>query len=197
MSRGTYPGKALNDSENKQEINSEDRKAYFAHRSTMYAESQEGLKSFDRTIITLSAGAFGLSIAFVSKIVPEPQLIWLLISAWICFVTTLFITLGSYLYSAFLFLRHIKSCDEYYNDSTPVNRRKLEQLTERGSNFVKALSIFVFIILIVGVTLLIIFGAINISTKGSGNVVRQENAETSATQTSTQTQTQTTTTSTP
>lgn len=51
--------------------------------------------AYDKTILTLSATAFGLSVNFTNSIVPfnEALCIWILISGWIFLVITVFISL--------------------------------------------------------------------------------------------------------
>lgn len=56
-------------------------------------------RQFDETMITLSAGALGLSIAFVRNIVKHPGYKYMLATAWCCFGLTLVIMVFSFMLS--------------------------------------------------------------------------------------------------
>jgi len=61
----------------------------------------DGSKQFDKMISTLSAGALALSITFINQIAPSPKpcTIYLLVISWILFLSSLFLTLVSFLKS--------------------------------------------------------------------------------------------------
>jgi hypothetical protein len=56
-------------------------------------------RQFDETMITLSAGALGLSIAFVRNIVKQPGYKYMLATAWCCFGATLVVMVFSFMLS--------------------------------------------------------------------------------------------------
>ena len=76
-----------------------DPKTYFEERKTLIEMEVRSAESFDKAMITLSAGALGLSITFLHDIAPHPRLIWLLWIAWGGFILSLLSTLLSFLLS--------------------------------------------------------------------------------------------------
>lgn len=56
-------------------------------------------RDFDRAVVTLSAGALGLSIAFIDNIAPNPRLTFWLALAWGLFALSLVCNLSSFLTS--------------------------------------------------------------------------------------------------
>ena len=61
--------------------------------------NRQAAQNFDKTILTLSTGALALSIAFIEKIAPTPQVKWLLAFAWGAFILSAIITMVSFLVS--------------------------------------------------------------------------------------------------
>jgi hypothetical protein len=54
----------------------------------------EASRDFDKAIMTLSAGALGVSIAFVHDVAPEPKMVCFLGIAWVAFATSLVLNLA-------------------------------------------------------------------------------------------------------
>lgn len=73
----------------------------------------EASQSLDKALITLSAGAFGLSLAFVAQVAPQPQTLWSLYIAWGSFVLALLSVLFSFLMSQYGFRRQRQILDTY------------------------------------------------------------------------------------
>jgi len=79
-------------------------KVYLNERRSLVDAEFEQSRLFDKSILTLAAGAFGLSLTFIRQIVPaesKPDAIFLLIFAWIFFGVSLLATLVSFLTSQF------------------------------------------------------------------------------------------------
>ena len=88
----------------------EDLRQYRNHLVTAEQKSQE---DFDKTLITLSGGALGISFAFVKDVIGNSPMLsaYLLIWAWMSWTLSLACTLFSY-YSSHWALRHaIKQVD--------------------------------------------------------------------------------------
>jgi hypothetical protein len=70
-------------------------------------------RDFDRAVMTLAAGALGLSIAFIQNIAPHPvHKVWLALS-WSLFASSLVLILSSLLTS-----QHALRCEMRYLDSS-------------------------------------------------------------------------------
>lgn len=59
----------------------------------------EASRDFDKAIMTLSAGALGVSIAFIHDVAPDPKMVPLLGVSWIAFALSLLLILFSFLTS--------------------------------------------------------------------------------------------------
>ena len=76
-----------------------ERDAYLEERKSLVEAEGEASQSLDKALITLSAGAFGLSLLFISRIAPDPvSLRWLYV-AWSGFISSLVTILSSFLAS--------------------------------------------------------------------------------------------------
>jgi hypothetical protein len=81
--------------------NSEDWKTYKEERTFLNNAILDQSKSFDKYVLTLSGGAFGISLIFIKDIVktPQPIALSLLIAAWVLFGVSITFTLVSFLLS--------------------------------------------------------------------------------------------------
>jgi|SRR5829696_8385935 len=93
--------------------NSLEREAYLEERKTLVEAEGEASQSFDKALITLSAGAFGLSLAFIVQVAPEPRALWYLYVAWGGFILSLLSILFSFLASQQGFRRARDILDKY------------------------------------------------------------------------------------
>ncbi len=75
--------------------------------------------SFDKTVITLAAGALGLSITFINQIAQNPTHKFLLAIAWICFGVALLSILASFLVCQYAMRRQRDIIGEYYETKDP------------------------------------------------------------------------------
>ena len=76
---------------------------YLEERKALIDAEREGARLFDRSILTLAAGTFGLSMAFIRQIAPQPEAAstYMLAVAWGAFGTSILSTLLSFLTSQF------------------------------------------------------------------------------------------------
>jgi hypothetical protein len=91
-----------------------EREAYLEERKTLVEAEGEASQSLDRALITLSAGAFGLSLAFIIQVAPEPKALCSLYLAWGGFIISLLSILLSFLASQQGFRRARDVLDTYY-----------------------------------------------------------------------------------
>lgn len=76
-----------------------DKETYHAERKLLIDAEREGARSFDKAMLTLSAGALALSITFVRHVAPQPRLVWVLVVSWVAFICSLLSILLSFLLS--------------------------------------------------------------------------------------------------
>jgi len=78
-------------------VSPEKAKALAEYRSELIAQSERSQTSFDKTLLSLSGGALGVSFAFVKDFIP-PTLPGAIATAWACWI----LSCGSVLTSHFL-----------------------------------------------------------------------------------------------
>lgn len=83
------------------------------YRSYLAAAEQKAQEDFDKTVLSLSGGALGISFAFVKDIIgPGPiTLVGYLASAWACWGVSMMLVLVSYFTSHLALRRAIKQVD--------------------------------------------------------------------------------------
>jgi len=86
------------------------------HRRKVWEDIKSGTENFDRYMLTLSAGALGLSLAFIKDTVPLAKAVWIpsLIASWIAFVLCISITLISFQISIRALEEMIPHLDKFY-----------------------------------------------------------------------------------
>jgi hypothetical protein len=83
---------------------------------TLYAESQQ----FDKAVMTLAAGALGISIAFVNNVAPDPRMTEWLAASWVLLALSLLCVLVSFIASQAAIRWDI---DHLYDDPRPQRPR--------------------------------------------------------------------------
>lgn len=118
-------------------------------------------RSFDKYVLTLAAGTFGLSLVFIKQIAPAPTAeSWsFLIGAWCAFAISILLTLLSFLFSQQACLRQITILEETFFEDKPRDNDEAINIFTRVTQIFNWLSMLSFI---VGVAFLIIFCVINL-----------------------------------
>src|ERR1700685_2848960 len=82
----------------------------------MWDDIRPGTENFDRYMLTLSAGALGLSLAFVKDVVPLGKAVWVscLFYSWVAFVLCILVTLISFRISIRALEKTGPYLDEFY-----------------------------------------------------------------------------------
>jgi hypothetical protein len=143
--------------EQKNEEDGLEREAYLEERKTLIEAEGEASQSLDKTLITLSAGAFGLSLLFISRIATKPEALPWLYAAWIGFIASLVLILASFLLSQWAFRRALDILDEYYRNPTE------DEATNGWSVATGWLTGLSGISFVVGVIMLAVFAVKNLS----------------------------------
>ncbi len=138
----------------------EEHEAYRRRRNFLIDVGREHARYFDKYILTLAAGTFGLSLLFVARIAPQPEAgtTWLLVTAWATFGTSILSTLISILLTQEASLKQIKMLDERYKKHDP-KEGKTKNVFATCTRILNWASMSLFII---GVVFLIIFSALNL-----------------------------------
>lgn len=132
---------------------------YLSHRKDVWDAKLKICTFYDKSILTLAGGAFGLSITFIKQIAPtiNPLTVKYLYYAWSLFTVSLLSTLISLLTSQYALERYITLLEKQfiYNENIGNGRNALSTIT-KILNILSAVS-FVF-----GVALLAFFSIKNI-----------------------------------
>ena len=133
---------------------------YLRNRKFLTDVGREHARYFDKYILTLAAGTFGLSLLFIKQIAPHPEAgtIWLLVTAWATFGTSILSTLISILLTQEASLKQIKMLDERYKKHDP-KEGKTKNVFATCTRILNWVSMFFFII---GVGFLITFSVSNL-----------------------------------
>lgn len=108
-------------------------KVYLEERRQLEDAVRESSNLFDKAILTLSGGAFGLSLTFIRQIAPtvKQETIYMLIIAWTCFCISMLSTLISFLTSKSACRKQIEILENQYfgHEELPSKENKLSQFT--------------------------------------------------------------------
>ncbi len=109
--------------------NPEDRlrwELYNDHKKQAWQDIQSSTDSYDQSLLTLSSGALGLSIAFIKDIVPLQQAtwLWLLYSSWVAFAGCILTTVVSFQIAIETQKELLVNCGKYYIDADDSYRDK-------------------------------------------------------------------------
>ena len=137
----------------------EEQEAYRRRRNFLIDVGREQSRHFDKYILTLAAGTFGLSLLFVERIAPHPKdgTEWLLIAAWVAFGASILSTLVSFLLSQESCSKEIEILDGKYRGDIK-DEKEIKNRFVTWTKWLNRVSMFLFI---VGVVFLITFSALN------------------------------------
>jgi len=133
-----------------------ERETYLSERKTLIEIEIGSARSFDKAMLTLSAGALAISLTFIHDIAPSPKLKFLLILVWFCLIASLFTTLLSFLFSVEACREQRKILNASY-ESDQIKEQ--ENIWDKRTGALNWCSILFFII---GVTFLFIFTLLNL-----------------------------------
>ena len=138
----------------------EGQEAYLGRRYFLIDVGREASRHFDKYILTLAAGTFGLSLLFVERIAPHPKdgTEWLLIAAWVAFGASILSTLIAFLLGQESCSKEIEILDGKYRGDIKDGK----EIKNRFVTWIKWLNRVSMILFIVGVVFLIIFSALNL-----------------------------------
>lgn len=144
--------------ENENEASDKKHDDYLAERSFLNEAERESSRLFDKAILTLAGGSFGLSFAFIKQVVPQIKIgttVWLVLG-WGGFCLSLLSTLISFLTSqaALRRQREILENDYFRNGGAETNR---------PGELTNCLNLFSIMFFVLGTIFLAVFVLANIS----------------------------------
>lgn len=135
----------------------EEYQTYLEERKQLIAAERDTAQQFDKAILTLAAGALGLSITFINTIAPSPKACskLFLVSAWILFCFSLLSTLIS-------FLTSLSACRKQRDILDDDIMEKNNNKSNNATNWTNWLNYFSIGFFIIGVISLVVFSIINL-----------------------------------
>ena len=113
----------------------DEHQAYLDERRILIDLEKESSRSFDKAMLTLSAGALGLSITFIRQISPSPLLgtLGFLKVAWICFALSILTTLMSFLLSQSAIRKQREILDQKRREILGQDRQEESNVKEQNN----------------------------------------------------------------
>lgn len=133
-----------------------DHKAYLQERQSNIDAEHSEAATFDKWLITLSSGAFALSIAFFKDIAqgtPRVGTEKLIMGAWALLLLSIFCTMTSLLASQAAFRRYREILDHRYSNDTDEKPNE----SNPWDTVVLVLNVFAMIGFLMGATLMALF----------------------------------------
>ena len=152
------------------------RQAHWAeYRKQIQVAEQKSQEDFDKTVLSLSAGALGISFVFLKDVIgPNPVLLPdMLFAAWVCWGLSSFAVLASYFLSHIALRHTIKQIDnDTLHKEVPGGpfRKPLVYLNGAGA-----------VLFVIGIIAITAFANANLKTKGVPNGNSKTTSTTSAT----------------
>lgn len=139
-----------------------DHETYLQERKSLEDALLSQSTSYDKFILTLAAGTFGLSLLFMREIapVPQPGTIALLVTAWVFFSLSITSTLLSFLFSQQACLKQVASLDRIHGGQPE------EEPGNRFTTATQCLNWLSMATFVGGIAFLILFAVQNIFTGG-------------------------------
>ena len=138
-------------------------KVYLEERRSLVDAEREQSRLFDKAILTLAAGTFGLSLTFIKEIVSnnEPVKIYWLVLAWVFFCASILSTLSSFLTSQRACSRQRDLLEaEYFGGN--IGESKVAQPQNNAATCTWWLNVVSIATFMLGVSFLAIFSIINL-----------------------------------
>ena len=146
-----------------------DYKVYLDERRTLVDAKYEEGRLFNKSILTLAAGAFGLSLTFIGQIAPKHETVYMLKCSWVCFLLSIIITLISFRTGHDACKRQIEIIEEKVKaermkaNSKKSNTQDKESEPKNRLTFItRRLNIASLVFFIIGILYLICFGSYNL-----------------------------------
>lgn len=142
------------------QITEEEYDVYFKERAKLNAGALSQSTSYDKYLLTLSGGTFGLTITFLKDIIGSstPDLKWVLGLAWGSLISSILLTLISFLCSEKAYERQVVILEKIY-----FNKEKLKDESPNGwSTVTGILNILSGAFFVIGITSLFIFVLYNL-----------------------------------
>jgi hypothetical protein len=103
-----------NDNEQTASEAAEARKEYLDERNVLLDGRNNAMRSLEKTLVTLAAGALALSITFLHDIAPHPKQIGWMITSWVLLFGSLALMLTVFILGVYVFEKVIDALGKEY-----------------------------------------------------------------------------------
>ena len=140
-----------------------------AYRNVLIALETKSQTEYDRLVVALSGGALGISFAFVERFVGDdpPLALWTLMAAWVAWVCSLALMLGSHFFSTKALRKAVIQVDKALRKAlTQVDEKKTDTewvLVNKYDRLVGRLNAFGGITFILGTLFASVFFLFNLA----------------------------------
>lgn len=133
---------------------------YSKERNRSLITELEQARQFDKYILTLAAGTFGLSFVFIEKFAPKPiEVGCLIVTAWCFFGLSILLTLTSFLISQQAHAKQRQLLSTMYKRQAELGEEERKNVWAGWTTRLNWASMFMFVF---GVGFLTIFSAFNL-----------------------------------
>jgi hypothetical protein len=141
----------------KKKTSGKDYDIYFKERESLVKLAAEQSASYDKYLLSISAGTFGLSVTFLKDILSSIQrdTVCLVIIAWSFIAFTILLTLSSFIFGKLSFYKQIELLEALYFRGEKINN--IFTIITSILNIISGLSF------VTGITFLFIFVASNLT----------------------------------
>lgn len=139
------------------------------YRKVLIAAEQKSQEEFDKTVLSLSGGALGVSFVFLKDVIGDAPVAvpWLLIAAWVCWGLSTLAVLASYHLSVLTIRCCIRQIDLCQHE---------EKFGGEFARWTAWLNVAGAVLFFAGVLSITVFAGVNFSNKGADNVRTQATA---------------------
>jgi len=132
-----------------------DYEIYLTERKALIKGEKEQSNSFDKYLLTLAGGTFGLTVTFIDKILSKilPQTKWLISIAWAMLTSSILFILISFITSQKAYRKQIDIIEKIY----VTHRGDSEKYNNCWSTITGTLNVLATILFTIGIVFLFIF----------------------------------------
>lgn len=136
---------------------------YDSFRDELLKRQLSNTENYDKSILTLSSAGLAISLTFLKLLVPisEAQELWLMKTAWVCFLLSILLSLIAYLVSNAAITKQLEIAEDYYVNSYQSAFNKKNVLSHLNNWLNKIVGLF----FAAAITTIVVFVIININSE--------------------------------
>ncbi len=110
---------------------------YDKTREELLTQQRSNAETYDRSLLTLSSGLLGISLAFIKDVVPlaHAEYKWLLFLSWSGFALTIILTISSIIYGQYKIRKLLDLAERYYLNKEATARDESARISKKIDRF--------------------------------------------------------------